>query len=151
MDKLRPGWRERQAKKKSPWNLLGAIVALGLGLVFWYVLFQAAWGLHVKLYPEHAALKKEFWGKGISLKAFIPSFLMLMPLGFPAIIAGALSGNCLLWLIPAARRAMESEAAGDREITFAGSNAGLIKRGGLVSLLCLILSCIGIVALKSLK
>ena len=150
-DRLRPGWRQRQARRKSPWNLVCVLVEFGLAAVFWYVLFQAAWGLHVRLYPEHGALKKAFWGSGISLRAFIPSFLMLMPLGVIALTAGLLSANCLVWLIPAARRTMEAEAAGDREMTFAGSNAGLLKWGGLVSAVCAILSLIGLAALKSLK
>jgi hypothetical protein len=151
LDKLRPGWRKRQAKRKSPWNLVCVLVGFGLVAVFWYALFQAAWGLHVQLYPEHGALKKAFWGRGISLRAFIPSFLMLMPLAVPAMTAGFLSANCLMWFIPAARRTMEAEAAGDREMTVAGSNAGLIKWGGLASAVCVILSIIGIATLKSLK
>jgi hypothetical protein len=150
-DKLRPGWRQRQARRKSPWNLACVLVGFGLAAVFWYALFQAAWGWHVQLYPEHSALKKEFWGRGISLRAFIPSFLLLMPLVVPALTAGFLSANCLVWLVPAARRTMETEAAGDREMTFAGSNAGLIKWGGLASAVCVILSIIGLATLKSLK
>jgi hypothetical protein len=76
---------------------------------------------------------------------------MLMPLGVIALVAGMLSANCLVWLIPAARRTMEAEAAGDREMTFAGSNAGLLKWGGLASVVCAILSLIGLAALRSLK
>lgn len=151
LDKLRPGWRNRKAKQKSPWNLVCMLVGLGLLPVLWYALFQAAWGLHVQLYPEHGALKKEFWSAGISLRAFIPSFLMLMPLSVPATMAALLSANCLMWLIPAARRTMEAEAAGDREMTFSGSNAGLIKWGGVASAACIILSMIGLATLKSLK
>lgn len=119
--------------------------------VFWYGLFQAAWGLHVHLYPEHSALKGQFWREGISFKAFASSFLMLMPLGIPAVVFGFLSANCLMWCIPSARRTMESEAAGDKKMTFAGSNAGLIKWGGLASAVCIFLSIIGIVTLRSLK
>ena len=150
-DKLRPGWRQRQVRRKSPWNLVCVLVAFGLAAFFWYALFQAAWGLHVQLYPEHSVLKKEFWGRGISFRAFIPSFLMLMPLGIIAIVAGMISANCLVWLIPPARRAMEGEAAGDREMTFAGSNAGLLKWGGLLSAICAILSLIGLATLKHLR
>jgi len=151
LDKLRPGWRERHAKQKSPWNLLCLFVGFALLGVFWYALFLMAWRLHVLLYPEHVALKKEFWCEGLSLWAFIPSFLMLMPLFVPAAVAGFLSANCVMWLIPPARRTMTAEAAGDGELTFAGSNAGLIKWGGLASAVCVILSLIGIVTLRSLK
>jgi hypothetical protein len=151
LDKLRPGWRTRQAKKKSPWNLACVFVGFGIIPVVWYYLFQVAWVLHVGFYPAHAALKKEFWGDGISAQAFVASFLMLMPLGIPAIVVGFLAANFILWLIPGARRAMEAEAAGDREMTFAGSNAGLIKWGGIASAICIVLSIIGIATLKTLK
>ena len=76
---------------------------------------------------------------------------MLMPLGVPALTAGLLSANCLLWFLPPARRTMEAEAADDHEMTFAGSNAGLIKWGGRASTVCLILSIVGLATLKSLK
>ena len=96
-------------------------------------------------------LKHEFWRKGISLGAFVPSFLMLMPLGIPAFLGGMLSANCIMWCLPAARRTMESEAAGDKEMTFAGSNAGLLKWGGALSAVCILLSFIGVIALRSME
>ena len=86
LDKLRPGWREHRANRKSPWNLLCVLVGFGLAMLAWYYLFQAAWWLHVQCYPEHAALKKEFWHQGISARAFLCSFLMLMPLAVPALV-----------------------------------------------------------------
>jgi hypothetical protein len=151
MDTVRPGWRERQARRKSPWNLLCTLVGFILMGVYWYALFQGAWRLHVLVYPEHNGLFKEFWNKGISFRAFASSFLMLMPLFVPAIVVGMLSANFFFWCIPAARRKMEAEADGDREMTFAGSNSGLIRWGGIASLICIVLSIIGLVTLKSLK
>jgi len=112
---------------------------------------QAAWQLHVAFYPAHAGLRSESWGEGISGRAFASSFVMLMPLAGPAMTLGFLSGNLVFWLIPAARRAMEREAAGDSEMTFAGSNAGLIRRGGIASAICLALSFVGLSTLSSLK
>jgi len=151
LDRLRPGWRERQAKRKSPWNPACAVVGLSNSLLAWYWLFQAAWQLHVAYYPAHAGLSGEFWGAGISGRAFASSFVMLMPLAGPAMTLGFLSGNLVFWLIPPARQSMEREAAGDSEMTFAGSNAGLIRWGGIVSLMCLALSFVGLSTLSSLK
>jgi len=151
LDKLRPGWRERQAKRKSPWNLVCVLVGFILVPLIWYYLFQAAWRLHVEFYPMHAGLEKGFWNAGISFRAFVSSFLMLMPLGVPAMVAGFLLANLIIWLIPPARRTMEAEAAGDREMTFAGSNAGLIRWGGIASAVCIVLSIVGAATLKSLK
>jgi hypothetical protein len=151
LDKLRPGWRERRARRKSPWNLLGVLVAFALMAVIGYFLFQAAWSAHVYFHPEHAAHQREFWGAGISFRAFVPSFLLAMPLAIPAVFGGLLCANLVLWLIPPARRAMDAEAAGDPEMTFAGANAGLIKWGGIASAVCLLLSIIGILTLTTLK
>lgn len=151
LDKLRPGWRERRAKRKSPWNLACVLTGFGIAALAWYCLFQAAWRLHVHFFPAHVGHVREFWGAGISGRAFVSSFLVLMPLGIPALVAGFLSANCIFWCIPPARRAMEREAAGDRELTFAGSNAGLIKWGGLAAVICLVLSFVGLVTLSSLK
>lgn len=151
LDKLRPGWRERQAKRKSHWDLACVIVGLGISLFAWYFLFQAAWRLHVDFYPAHVGLKSQFWDAGISGRAFASSFLMLMPLGVPALTLGFLLANVIFWLIPPARRAMEREAAGDREMTFAGANLGLIKWGGIASAICLALSFVGLATLTSLR
>ena len=151
MDSLRPGWRERSARRKSPWNLVCVLLGFVFFFVFWFALFQLAWALHVQIHPAHAGLQHEFWRRGISLGAFMPSFLMLVPLAMPALVGGFLGANGLVWLIPAARRAMDAEAAGDREMTFAGANAGLIKWGGLASAACIVLSIGGLAALTSLR
>jgi hypothetical protein len=151
LDRLRPGWRERQARRKSLWNPACAFVGLSISAFAWYCLFQAAWQLHVAFYPAHAGLRSEFWGEGSSGRAFASSFMMLMPLGVPAMTLGFLSANLIFWFIPPARRAMEREAAGDCEMTFAGSNAGLMKWGGITSAICFALSFVGPSALSSLK
>jgi len=151
MDRWRPGWRERAAKRKSLWNFIGLVLGLAMAAVCWYYLFRGAWHLHVQFYPAHAGHFREFWGNGISGTAFVSSFLMMMPLFVPALIGGALVSNVVLWCLPPARRAMEREAAGDREMTFAGANAGLLRWGGLVSAICLLLSFIGLSTLTSLR
>jgi len=127
------------------------VLGFGLAAVFWYWLFHAAWALHVELYPAHAGLLREFWGEGISGAAFVSSFLMLMPLGVPALVLGALAANFLIWLIPSARRSMEAEAAGDPEMTFRGVTIWMLKWGGLASVGCVILSIIGLATLSSLR
>lgn len=151
LDKLRPGWRERRAKRKSPWNLLGVLLGFSIALPVWYFLFQTAWWVHVKCYPSHATLQKQFWRGGISARAFVSSFLLLMPLAVPAFVGGFVSANLLVWLIPPARRVLENEAAGDREMTFAGSNTGLAKWGGIASGVAIVLSAIGALTLASLE
>ena len=150
-DRLAPGWRKRQAKRKSLWNLLCVILGFVLKVLFWFGLFQAMWWLHVRFYPEHSTLRGAFWQDGISFGAFVPSFLMAMPLMFPAMVLGLISANCLVWCIRSARRVMDAEAAGDKEMTFAGANAKLAKWGGIISVGCFVVSLIGAAALKNLK
>jgi hypothetical protein len=151
LDTLRPGWRERRAKRKSAWNLLGALlIILGLG-VFWYGLWLGAWRVHAIFYPAHAAHLKQFWQSGLSGGAFISSFLLVIPLFVPAIVLACLASNLLMWLIPPARRAMNAEAAGDYEMTFRGANWGLMKWGGIASGIALTAAVIGAATLTSLR
>jgi hypothetical protein len=151
LDAIRPGWRERRAKRKSPWNLLGAVVAVLLMGPAGYGLWLCAWRLHLIFYPAHAAHLQDFWQAGISGRAFISSFLLAMPLCIPAILIGLLVSNFLMWLIPPARRAMNAEAAGDEEMTFRGANLGLLKWGGVASGVSLLLVLIGAATLSSLR
>jgi hypothetical protein len=151
MDKWRPGWRERAAKRKSPWDFIGIAFALLLLPVFWFYLFRAAWLLHVQFFPSHAGHLHEFWESGISTAAFVSSFLMLMPLFWPALIMALLLSNLVMWLIPPARRVMEREAAGDPEMTFRGANTKLVKWGVVGSAICFPLCFIGLATLHSLR
>ena len=152
MDKWRPGWRARAAKRKSPWDAVGLVIGFAILLpAFGYVLFRWAWALHVYFYPAHAGHLREFWGDGISFPAFASSFLMAVPLFVPALFAGLLASNVLMWLILPARRVMEREAAGDPELTFRGANRGLIKIGVPASAICIVLSFIGLATLHSLR
>ena len=151
LDAIRPGWRERRAKRKSPWNLVGVIVAAVIMGPAGYGLWFCAWNLHLLFYPAHGTHIQEFWKAGISGRAFISSFLLAMPLFVPTIVIGLLVSNCLMWLIPPARRAMNAEAAGDEEMTFRGANLGLLKWGGIASGVALLLVLIGAATLKSLR
>ena len=74
-----------------------------------------------------------------------------MPLFVPAIVIGLLVSNCLLWLIPPARRAMNAEAAGVEEMTFRGANVGLLKWGGIASGVSFRLVLVGAATLSSLR
>jgi hypothetical protein len=151
MDKWRPGWRERAARRKSPWDFAQFVLVFALFPVFWYYLFRAVWHLHLQFYPAHAGHLNEFWGAGISTRAFVSSFLMVMPLFCPAVTAALLLSNVVMWFIRPARRVMDREAAGDPEMTFRGASTKLIIWGGLGSALCLALSFIGLATLHSLR
>ncbi len=143
MDALRPGWRERRAKRKSPWNFVCAM--LGLSATYYYMkaFGEAAVWLNLRIHPQNAVLAGNFYAY-LDRTSSPSAMLMGLPLFVPALICGLITGNIIAWLIPPARRAMNNEAAGDREISFSGANAGLIKFGGFTSAICFILSAIGI-------
>jgi hypothetical protein len=148
MDELRPGWRERRDKRKSPWNL--ACLGLGWSAAYIYMkyLCAAAVWLNIRIHPQHSALAGRFFDYLVKTSSRW-ALLTGMPLIIPAIVCGFLTGNVIAWLIPPARRAMDREAAGDREMTFAGSNAGLLKFGGIASAVGFILSAIGILMFRT--
>jgi hypothetical protein len=115
--------------------------------VYMKLFCEAAIWLNVKIHPNHAYLLSNF-SSFVGLTA-PTALLMALPLFFPGLICGFLTGNVICWLIPVARRAMEMEAAGDRKVSFAGSNAELLKFGGIASGICMVLSLIGAMAFSS--
>jgi hypothetical protein len=137
--------------RKSPWDLLGMVVAVLIMLPAGYGLWLCGWQLHLLFYPAHADHVREFWHAGISGRAFMSSFLLAMPLFIPAIVFGLAISNFLMWLIPPARRALNAEAAGDTEMTFRGANLGLLKWGGIASGVAFLLVLIGAATLTSLR
>ncbi len=102
--------RERAKRRKSPWNLiLIPLVIFGI-MIFFAGQFILLWQVHVWAFPEHAGKFRDFWGKNISVSAFVSSFLMgIFPL-FASLPLGMLLANCIAWCLPPARRAFEQEA-----------------------------------------
>ena len=102
--------RLRARRRHSPWNLILIPFGLAGWLGTWYLLFRLVWNFHRLLYPKH--LFTDFWGKGISFASFVPSFLMLFAPAGGALCVGLVITNCIVWLIPPARRALDAEAVG---------------------------------------
>lgn len=127
LNKFRPKWKERAKRRKSLWHLPKIIISFFLLVVAWFVLFKGMWEIHVFVYPEHYGRLNEFWGKGLDIKAFISSFLMVVPLFLPAMGIAFIVTNAIFWLIPPARVVFEKEAAGDRNLTFIGATSGMAK------------------------
>jgi len=152
LDKYRPGWKQRTDRKKSLWNLLQFLVSLPMLLIIWYILFSFMWQVHLIAFPEHTGQIAGFWPKGIGIKAFISSFLLAMPLFFPAMGLSFIVINLIFWFIPPAREAFKREAVGDKEMTFIGATTGLL----VISIKYLLpvgigLSLVGALTLSSLK
>jgi hypothetical protein len=107
---------QRLAARRSAWNLpLILFAVIGVGGT-WVGLVELLLLLRVQFRPPDAFLfDGTRWGNIVT---------HVIPI-FPAIAAGLIFGNVLVWLIPPARRALMIE--GPHGTTFKSSNLGLAK------------------------
>lgn len=127
LNKYRPGWKERASRRKSLWHLPRVIISFIVMGFIWYALFYVMWHVHLIAYPEHTGQIGEFWNKGISLKSFLSSFLLVMPLFLPALGLSFIIVNIIFWFIPPAKKLFENEAGGEIEMTFIGTTSDLVR------------------------
>ena len=113
---------QRLAARHSPWNvLLVLFFVIGVGGT-WIGLVELLLAVRAQFRPPDAFLfDGTRWGNIVT---------HVIPI-FPAIAAGLIFGNVLVWLIPPARRALTIE--GSHGTNFRSSNRALAK--GLVLLL----------------
>jgi len=90
-----------------------------------FTLFRAVWAFHVYLYPSHKL--QDLGTRGLSSASNVLILLMILPLMLGSIGLGLLVANCLIWLIPRARRSLDSEAEGHPRTSFLESNGTLLK------------------------
>lgn len=79
------------------------------------------WRVHLLLLPSHTGHLAEFWSSGISFRPFISSFLLLMPLAIPPLIAGMMVANLIVWCVPPARPSFARAAARRPDMASASS------------------------------
>lgn len=126
MDRLRPGWRRRAARRRTLWHFPKLLLILGLMGVLWYALFRLVWQGHVLVYPGHAGLLKPYLNQGGG-RATAAILLMILPLMAPAAGLSMIATNLFFWCVPPARRAFQREAGRKREMTFRGATGDLAK------------------------
>lgn len=115
---------QRRAARRSPWNLLLFLFAIIAVAGTWIGMVELLLALRVQFRPPDAFLfDGTRWGNIVT---------HVLP-GFPAIAAGLLCGNVLVWLIPPARRALTIESS--HGTNFKSSNRALAK--GLVLVLAI--------------
>ncbi len=107
----------RARRRKSRWNLL-LLPAVLLPLAgIWAGLCLTANGLHMHLFPrESLRTAKGAW----PILATIAPFFAALPLSM-------LLGNLVVWLVPSARRALDSEAISHPGTSFLESQAKLVR------------------------
>src|SRR2546430_10989294 len=116
---------ERAARRKSPWNLILVPACFGTAILIGFGLFGIIWKYHTTLYPNHEL--KDFWRSGNHGRPELLSFLMVTPLCPGSLLLGFYLGNILVWFIPPARRAFESEAIGHNGADFKSAQRTLFS------------------------
>jgi hypothetical protein len=129
--------RNRSQRRKSPWNLLLALVGLPLLIAFTTLLVWLASIIHAAVYP---GLGHKFFGPGT---LGIGQVLVLV-CSFVAAVAPALFvTNFLVYLVPPARRAMDTEDRDFPSVAYGPSQRALLKLGLWLLAACLPLVLIG--------
>lgn len=116
--------RRRAKRRRSPWNLLLFVFKWPLTAIWCIVLVKT-----VLWIPHHGALTFREAAQHDG-----PMLLIVLPLLCLSLILAMLTTNFLLFLIPPARRAFESEAGDDPKLHFAGTQKALLKVAGVVAL-----------------
>jgi hypothetical protein len=119
--------------------------------VVWYFSFRLMWSVHVRLFPAHAGHLSDFWAAGVALKAFVSSFLLLIPLGGSSLVIGMILGNLLVWCIPPARPSFARDAGACPEIGFGPTMHSLLRWSWIPLVIGFGLSFIGACTLRSLR
>jgi hypothetical protein len=100
--------RTRSSRRKSKWNLLLPVVIFPLWLGIWWVAVELGCGAHI-LFSGKSAPPVGEWMRVLGSGMSFPHVLIVFSPFVPALAAGMVIGNYLIYLIPAARRAMDAE------------------------------------------
>jgi hypothetical protein len=141
--------RQRAKRRKSAWNALLLPFCFGAWLGVWFALFRLVWLFHLTLYPQHQL--RDFWQEGISLRSFVPSFLMVFSLMPGAMVVGFMLGNLFFWLIKPVRRIFDAEARGYPGTSFRDSMRRLFKVGVWALPIGLVIALTSACFLRSLR
>jgi hypothetical protein len=134
--------RHRSSRRKSAWNLLLPIVLIPLWLLLWWVAVELVWLVHVAVIHPHTGTT-ESWMKGVGSAMSLSGFLMIFPLMIPTMIGGTVIGNFLIYLIPAARTAMDAEDRAFPGTEYATAQKALIRIFKMCAPVALALSLLG--------
>ena len=109
------------------------------------------WHVHTAIYPAQAGRFGEFMNGDQRFAATVAGILLMLPLFVAAIPLGFMLGNCIVWCIPPARKALERESQGVKWASFREAMSGLWNICRTMVPICLLLSFIGAVTMMSLK
>jgi len=135
--KWRENSRKRAQRRKSKWNLLLPLFHLPLWALFALLLIGGASSLHRILYAGASPL---FASGPLSANDALVAFPAVIAALCPAFIVT----NFLVYLIPPARRAMESEDRGHSGVDYTSSQRALSRGGLCIGVVCIPLMLLGV-------
>ena len=112
------GARSRAQRRRSPWNLLLALVTVAMIGLVWYGACK-----FILYLPYNSGVPFREIAKGHDLQMIF----VTIPLFFPSIAWGMIFANTIMWMLPAARRTFETEAQGHKGCSFSEAMSGLLK------------------------
>jgi hypothetical protein len=128
---------QRSRRRKSPWNLLLPLFALPSWCAITFLLARLAASLHTLLHPAAVSLFASGPLRPSTALVFFPSM-------FAALCPALLLTNFLVYFIPPARRAMDSEDRGHPGTDYASSQRALSKLAFWMCVVCLPIALIGV-------
>lgn len=131
--------QHRSQRRKSAWNLLLPLFGFPLWLAFALLFFRLGWIAHANIHPAAHASSREFFSGSIRLATGLIIFPSLVASVFPAFLLT----NFLVYQIPWARRAMETEDRNTPSDGYGTSQRALFKVGIVAVGVALILVLIG--------
>ncbi len=121
-------------RRRSLWNLLLLPAGLGSWAALWYATVLALSKVHLMAHaiPRLALLPDGLGGVLTALGSLFASFA-------PSMIVA----NCLVWLVPAARRTFQAEAEPFPDVTFRSANQGFLRMAMLMTPIGLAVALLG--------
>lgn len=113
MDRIRPSWRERRAKQRTSWHLLKLFFMYFFLFVIFFILYRLTELIFVEI--TNSPLKEKY-------KVFV-----CLPLIIPSIGISLIFTNFCLFIISPAKKAFETEAGRDNEMTFSEATTKLLS------------------------
>ena len=153
LDEIRDGTytanaRWRASRRKSAWNLLLPLFIFPLWLALWGGAVEVVWLAHVALLSGHVVSPSYFWMRGVGPGMTAGRALLVFPLLVPALTAGMVVSNFLIYLIPPARRAMDAEDQGFPGTDYKTAQTTLGRLTAIAFPIAAILACVGATLIK---
>ena len=126
--------RPRVRRRRNPWNLLLLPACFGAWGVLWYAAARGLAEIHriAHAIPPSSVLPDDVGGLLIAIGSLFASFA-------PSMIVA----NCLVWLVPAARRTFEAEAKPFPDLRFRSANQGFLRMTMLMTPIGLAIGMLG--------